>query len=422
MLSETDCRVGQPTDVGDSYTLERCPGFDSMERREDGELRPVAIGSYNRYKVEMYKVAISMMRHVYFGQHRKPEDLIPLISSLHQKLLALEKTIPAELRVDNHPTFGPEEGHDVSLRKVFAIQALTLRVSCDNMYICLFRPLISIGGIPRSLNGTRENSPGLASSQTGLSNVPSSFLSMAQQQCWTSATRTSMVAQRSDIMKLSLFEFPAVHVGVHSFSAGVMLGLLALLSPLSARGQESKRGIARIIHIPKLTKLTTDIWSQMTHILTDLMHLIAAEETKTLIATPTGIDLSEAPGEPDTFGEPSNMNLEESLDVEQRTEGLARRGVNETSQTNGADISRMSPPHVSITQPQGDGSNAEASQIPHHLTPTMLGNLYYHDQYNAQFDALDTSDFWLPPQSEWPKESTETMHQLWMWDGSIPYT
>ncbi|CAG9978351.1 unnamed protein product [Clonostachys byssicola] len=408
MLSEADCQVRHPTDVEDASNLEQCPGFGSLEKREDGEIRPVTVGSYNRYKAEMYKIAITIMRRVYFTKYRKPEELTQLISKLHQRLLALEKSIPPELRVENHTHHAMQGGPNMVSRKIFAVQALTLQVSYDNMQIFLFRPLISIGGIPRSLAGTRENSPGLTN-QTNLGNAPSLLLDIAHDQCWTSAMRTSMVGQSSDIMKLSQFTFPAVHVGVHTFSAGVMLGLLALTSPLSARGQESKRAIAKIIQVPKMARLKTHVWGQMTQILTDLMHVIAAEETKALIAGVAGDGSKETLTEPEVFGQPSNPY--EGLEANARTADLAD-GVSITA-TDGTHYEEHATLRMNLPTAV-DGSTCEMVQTLHSSGPFITGS----EDQQAQFDVFEAPNLWIPQQ---PADPLQMMDQLWMWDGSFSY-
>ncbi|CAG9940113.1 unnamed protein product [Clonostachys rosea f. rosea IK726] len=413
MVSEADCQVRHPTDVEDACNLEQCPGFGSLEKREDGEIRPVTVGSYNRYKAEMYKIAITIMRRVYFTKYRNPEELTQLISKLHQRLLALEKSIPPELRVESH-THNTLQGdpNQLMLRKIFAVQALTLQVSYDNMQIFLFRPLISIGGIPRSLAGTRENSPGL-NNQTNLGNAPSLLLDIAQNQCWTSAMRTSMVGQSSDIMKLSQFTFPAVHVGVHTFSAGVMLGLLALTSPLSARGQESKRAIAKIIQVPKVARLKTHVWGQMTQILTDLIHVIAAEETKALIAGIVGADYNQSLAEPEVFGQPPNPY--EDLESNPRTVDSADK-VSITA-TEGTDFDEHNTLRMNLPTAI-EGSTCEMAQTVHSSGPFMTGVEDQQAQYSSQFDVFDAPNLWLPQQ---PADPLQIMDQLWMWDGSFSY-
>ncbi|KAG7131220.1 hypothetical protein HYQ45_010147 [Verticillium longisporum] len=73
MLIETDCHVQQPLDVEDSF--EQCPKFGSTEIYEDGQSRPVTVGSYNRFKAKMYTIANSIMHQIYFTQHNGSEEL-----------------------------------------------------------------------------------------------------------------------------------------------------------------------------------------------------------------------------------------------------------------------------------------------------------------------------------------------------------
>lgn len=414
MISEADCNVGLPRDVED--TAEQCPGLGSLEQRHDGEFRPVTVGSYNRYKADMYRIAISIMRHVYFTKHQSSEELVQVISKLHHRLLVWEKSIPPELRVESHPPSSLEEDHGVSLRRIFAIQALALRVSYDNVQIILFRPLISIGSVPRSHVSTRENSPSLPT-RANSDRVPSSFINVAQQQCWTSAMRTSLIARRSDILQLSLFELPASHVGVHSFSAGVMLGLLALLEPLSTRGQESKRAIARIIQIPRAAKLRSHVWTQMTEILTDLMHVIAAEETKALIANPSGIDFSEAPAKLDTFGQPPS-HLSQGSGTTEFAESIAN---NDSSHGNENNVARLPALQV-LLQPQIGETHVSQDQHPVGVLDHVNSGINHPPtQHHSPDPNFDLMDIWGPVQAGWPAGSLQGMDQLWIWDTSLPY-
>ncbi|KAH6694083.1 hypothetical protein F5X68DRAFT_128374 [Plectosphaerella plurivora] len=415
MLAETDCNIRHPHDGEE--TSEQCPGFSSLEKREDGELHPVTIGSYNRYKADMYKIAISIMHQVYFGQHQGPEDLCQRVIKLHKRLLVWEGGIPLELRVESHPREVPGDTAVEPLRRVFALQALTLRVSYDNVQILLFRPLLSTGGVPKSRFPTRQNSPAPASTtQMNQDNVPEPIRSIAQRQCWTSATRTSLLSQSLDILSLSQFNFPAIHVGVHAFSAGVMLGLMALQAPLSARGQESKRGIARIVQIPKATKLKSHVWTQMTQVLTDLMHVIAGEETKALIANPSELDLSEVLAKPDIFGEPSDYYprlIEPSqaqLDSEHRAPQADTLGRGNDFEDD------TSEPRL---EAEGTAPTAGTSGSVRQEMPAAAP----FDPFNTdmgQSGLFDMSEMWVPPQVGWPAGSLPGMDQSWMWDWSFP--
>ncbi|KAG7109808.1 hypothetical protein HYQ44_011371 [Verticillium longisporum] len=131
MLIETDCHVQQPLDVEDSF--EQCPKFGSTEIYEDGQSRPVTVGSYNRFKAKMYQIANSIMHQIYFTQHNGSEELCQSISKVHQRLLAWERSIPPELRSESHPPNTIEDGEDAALKRIFALQALTLQVSYDNV-------------------------------------------------------------------------------------------------------------------------------------------------------------------------------------------------------------------------------------------------------------------------------------------------
>lgn len=430
MLNEADCSVQQPLDVEDNSL--RCPGFDSLEKRDDGRFLPVTMGSYNRYKAKLYMIASSIMQQIYFTQHHEQGELVRLLLSFHQRLLAWERSMPPELRLESHSPADLQSGLDASSRRVFAIQALTLRISYDNVQIFLFRPLITLGKMPKSRDRTRESSPTHQapnlSPRSTFDRLPSRLLETAQAQCWTSALRTSFLSQRTDVLDLLQFSFPALHVGVHVFSAGVMLGLLALSNPLSPRGQECKRGIARLIQIPKSTRLQSHIWSQMTQVLTDLMHVIASEETKAIIAAPDGPGLAEGCPNLPVFGSPPELYS----------------AAAHLSSNSGMQTVFSQPEHIShgradpswesrnSGQPiQGHDSNAAATQqFSERPIAAQHGQVLPSTEAErsdppsiglSNEDTMNLSDLWIASHAEWLGDPLQAMSQVWMWDGSFPY-
>lgn len=276
LLNEADCGIRQPLDLEDNSLT--CPGFDSLERRQDGIYRPVTLGSFNRYRAQLHMIAASIIRDVYVRRDRTPEDLVKSISYYHSRLLNLERSIPPELKLTSHVGRATSFTESLVLR-TFACQAFTLQVSYDNVQLFLFRPFIALNRPSTSPTLSREDRPQCYPEED--------LISTAQSQSWTSAMRTSRIGQHVEILKFLAFKPAPVHLAAHSFAAGVMLGLLALSNPVSERGQDCRHGIARLIQLPRLAGFNAPIWSQMTEILTDLMHVIASEQTKALISFPS---------------------------------------------------------------------------------------------------------------------------------------
>jgi hypothetical protein len=106
----------------------------------------------------------------------------------------------------------------------------------------------------------------------------------SKQQCWKSAMRTSLLSEEHwDILQAARTTPFGAHVGIHSFTAGVMLGIFALSNPLSNQVHEAKRGIARIIRVRSTPGYKAAVWTQSAGILEELLRLVLAEEIKRLV-------------------------------------------------------------------------------------------------------------------------------------------
>ncbi|KAH8888088.1 hypothetical protein GQ53DRAFT_627834, partial [Thozetella sp. PMI_491] len=275
MLVDQDCNVHQPLDLDD--TSATCPGFNSVEKREDGEYHPVTIHSYHRYKTQLYRIAATITRQIHIRcSTRSLEVITDHIKKIYQKLLEWEKSIPPELKLPSYSGLTVDDQSSPIL-KIFTIQAMTLQVSYDNVQLFLFRPFLALQRPYHSLPDTYERLNG------GTGNCTASIIAAAREQCWISASRTSMIGQHLQILQLMRSSPACVHMGVHSFAAGVMLGLMALAKPASQRGHECKLGISRLVRIARTATLQAPVWSQSAEVFTDLIHLIAAEETKALL-------------------------------------------------------------------------------------------------------------------------------------------
>lgn len=448
IVTEDSCCVQLPDDL--EGNMLQHPGFKSMEKREDGELWSVTTGSYNRYKAKMYMMASSIMNQIYFTRHNKPGELVRLIKGFFERVLEWERSVPPELQLESHMDFIPSEGEEGFIRQVFAIQALTLRISYDNLLIFLFRPLITIGSVSQALQRTRESSPACLASilATGVrpDRVPDAFLQVAETQCWTSATRTSLVFQRPNIRNLFSFSFPALHVGIYAFSAGVMLALLALSYPLSTRGDECKRGIARIIQFSRSAQLKPHMRSQMSEVLTDLMHAIAPEETKALIASPDGVKsttesykkphahaLGPTPEMfPASSGGSQALHPPTCITPEATPHGDSDHGNSTTSEKGDEQqlqaheldtgLTLATPPCQTSHMHENENgpsmcSKVHGKRIPSDTDPAlqeMLSGSPYGDMGSAM-------DVWTAPHAEWLGDPLQGMNQVWMWNGTFSY-
>jgi len=264
---------------------DRCPGFDSVELLEDGNREPVTTLSYQRFKFQLYRIASPITRDVYFNKRSTVQDIIKRVQDINQRLVEWERSVPLELRPSS---FSAQASPD-PITKIFQLQALALQLSYDNIQLILHRPLLVHNGIihTRRLSSRRTGHTASDYNENGESRIldqETDFLSASKARCWQSARRTSCIDEQPEILKQARNSHAAGYAGIQTFTAGVMLGIFALSHPFSAQAQEAKRGIGRLIKVPKLLGYRTAISDQSGRILEELLRLILAEEMKMLIS------------------------------------------------------------------------------------------------------------------------------------------
>lgn len=289
MINEESCNVRLPED------LERdiIPSNDlcSTERGDDGQVRPISLASYVRYRTRIYTIAAaSLSRYMHTTRSAKLGMVKQRTQQLHERLLAWEKSVPQALKVETYLGGSLED----PVRRRFAMQAMALQMAYDNIQLALFRPFVSDGGPASSLAQSPQTelpvTPAGSSDQPkehggGVDDDDDEMYTIAFQQCFTSATRTSMIGSQGSLPILhAMHNSPInIHLGVHAFAAGVVLGLLALQNPASVVGQDCKRGIARLIQASKAAGLTAQVWTQAAGVLTELIRVVASEEVDALL-------------------------------------------------------------------------------------------------------------------------------------------
>jgi hypothetical protein len=371
----------------------RCPGFESLERLDDGSYEPVTILSYQRFKFKLYQMASRIIRNVYFNRRATLRDVVEKVKSINSRLLEWEQSIPDELRLSSYSSETPDSRTEPIL-KIFRRQALALQLSYDNMQLILHRPLLAYDGSSKAIslsnNAPRRSGRDVPVQGTDSDNATldqdKDVFKVSKTRCWESAMRTSRIGEHPDILKDARNTYGAAYAGIQAFTAGVMLAIFALSNPLSTQAQESKRAISRLIKMPKLLGYRTAISDQCGVILEELIRLILAEEMKSLVSE----------GESDERGF-------SSIERARATSPTAPR----RSSTN------LESPHGRNIWPSGHYDLANTPYEGTYQSNAINGGSAYYQQPNDPPQLESTSDQVVPPNL--PYEANEA----WMLTGNF---
>lgn len=393
-IKSSRCQVSLPQDIDD--TSARCPGFDSLEEFENGMPLPVTTLSYQRFKFRLYQIAEPIMGEIYFHNGCPLPDLIEKVQDINRQLLEWEKRVPPELRPKSFAS-SPATSRPDRLTKIFQLQALALQLSYDNIQLILHRPLLVYNGV-LSL-GPRLSRPPPPESSAG-------FWEASKELCWNSTRRTSCVDEYPTIVKLMRNFHGAAHIGIQTFTAGVMLGIFALSKPFSPQAQEAKRSIGRLIKMPKLLGYRTTISDQTGRILERLLRLILDQELKVLTSDEAALTMPSRSVDPDPGS--NNITMQNNPNVgatayydkiadSNLTDVIPRRDQADSSTVHptptGMDSSQQLAGHDTVASTiQGDqGSNIATAAT---LFNPYPGSSFFDSDFLGELDDLGQGWMW----------------------------
>jgi hypothetical protein len=145
------------------------------------------------------------------------------------------------------------------------MQALALQLAYDNTIILLYQPLLTVK-FPRASRAATLKAP----------NLPRS-LNMASHACREAALRTSRL-HSCPAFEQSRSTYAAAFVGIHLFTAGVVLYPLIRDDTSSTKTQENKAGLQRILQMATLLKDTSALASQGHELIQKLISLVFKSE------------------------------------------------------------------------------------------------------------------------------------------------
>ncbi|KAF4953429.1 hypothetical protein FSARC_12398 [Fusarium sarcochroum] len=247
------------------------PSSTSTEIVEVGEI-PVTIFSYQRYKFKLYLIAARIMRDIHSQGPSARRTTTEQVRLMNEDLTAWWRSLPPELR---------HSGDD--------------RYTYDNIQIVLHRPILQHSlGLPKAPTPQQHsededstvNTEEVPSTSNHLRAIGQAALAASRAQCWESALRTSRISLST--VRDASHTHAASYIGIHLFTAGLVLSTFALSSPLSDEAQNAKRGIAHIVTISESMDNKALLSAQSQQVLRELIKLILAREMDCIFPCQTG--------------------------------------------------------------------------------------------------------------------------------------
>lgn len=260
-----------PLDMDDTEAVH--PSLSSLEYSAANISTRVTLGTYQRYKFELYTITSSIIGSVYSLESPRSRDVRHQAAVINTKLVDWFERLPAELRLETYSEVPMSNltSDELEVYRLFELQALVLQLAYDNVQIILHRPFLRYTG--QLIMGPSPRSP---------ENQPTSF-----DQCKHCARRTCSILPKYAAVLLSAKNTHAVaYIAIQNFTAGVTLGMVALSDPGSAQSQDAKKGIANSISLQRNLAVSSIVPSQTVRVLEGLIHLIFQQEMKAFLDGP----------------------------------------------------------------------------------------------------------------------------------------
>ncbi|KAJ5196285.1 hypothetical protein N7449_006764 [Penicillium cf. viridicatum] len=264
-------RTCMPRDMEDTQAVH--PLLNSLEYSPTSHPARVTLGTYQRYKFELYTIASSIIGSIYNIDSPKSGDVRHQAAVINTKLVDWFERLPAELKLKNNSEVHTNNllSTELDVYRLFELQALVLQLAYDNIQIILHRPFLRYTG--QLIMGPNPRSP---------ENQPTSF-----DQCKHCARRTCGILPRYAPVLLAAKNTHAVaYIAMQNFTAGVTLGMVALSDPGSAQSQDAKKGVANSISLQKNLAEASIVPSQTVKVLEGLFHLIFQREMRAFLDGP----------------------------------------------------------------------------------------------------------------------------------------
>lgn len=157
---------------------------------------------------------------------------------------------------------------------IYGLQALLLQLAYDNALILIHRPILACRGVS---SGTAGSDPSVVSRE---------IFDLSVNACWQAALRISRIGNHH-IFQRGQQAHAISYVGIHLFTAGVVLGVFAKSDPLGRRGLTAKQALRRVIAMQRRLRRKVVVSGQGLAILENLAREVGRKEVATILAQDT---------------------------------------------------------------------------------------------------------------------------------------
>jgi hypothetical protein len=157
---------------------------------------------------------------------------------------------------------------------IYHLQALAIKLAYENTMILVHRPLLSYKLVTKADEKLHDMPP--------LDTIHQNPFLRSMQACHDAGMSLSELAS-SPVLELVSETYAAAFVSVHTFTAGVALGILSSIEPLSPQAQEAKVGLHRLMSIQAKLKARSLLATQGLDILQRLTKLVLDKELSVML-------------------------------------------------------------------------------------------------------------------------------------------
>ena len=292
-INDKDCNVPQPID-----TLELRSFRTNTVSVPDAS---ICYSTYQRELNKLYLIAsplvevISGTRAMQSSEQNSRSQYMDQITEVTSRVWAWRQQLPLHLRLDVESDCGSNQ---TPAANVHRLQALSLQLTFDSLFIIFYRPLLAqqVDHLIRN-QSQPESATAQANSPSGVSDATSSpFFSTSAtsplarsqisstEQWWDAALRTSKVTEMPQLAQLATDSHLVAFLAINLFNSAIVMAVLALSDPLSDRAQQVKRTITRIFRLQELLGKKTQLSVQSNNVLKDVIHMLLRREGDAMLA------------------------------------------------------------------------------------------------------------------------------------------